>query len=112
MQFEFKTPKDETLKTMSDVASGKLNNTDFEKECENKVCELTNSEHAKITSSGNNSIFVALSSIKGDVIIPDQGGWHGFKQIAKFLNKNIITLKTDLGLINPSQDMLPSKTPK
>ena len=101
MQFEFKTPKDETLKTMSDVASGKLNNTDFEKECENKVCELTNSEHAKITSSGNNSIFVALSSIKGDVIIPDQGGWHGFKQIAKFLNKNIITLKTDLGLINP-----------
>ena len=101
MQFEFKTPKDETLKTMSDVASGKLNNTDFEEECENKVCELTNSEHAKITSSGNNSIFVALSSIKGDVIIPDQGGWHGFKQIAKFLNKNIITLKTDLGLINP-----------
>ena len=34
------------------------------------------------------------------MIIPDQGGWHGFKQIAKFLNKNIITLKTDFGLIN------------
>ena len=101
MQFEFKTPKDETLETMSDVASGKLNNTDFEKECENKVSQLTNAEHAKITSSGNNSIFVALSSIKGDIIIPDQGGWHGFKQIAKFLNKNIITLKTDLGIINP-----------
>ncbi len=103
MQFEFKTPKDETLKIMSDVASGKVENTDFEDECEKRVCELTNAEYAKITSSGNNSIFVALSSVKGDVIIPDQGGWHGFKQIAKFLNKNIITLKTDLGLINPNE---------
>ena len=103
MQFEFKTPKDETLKIMSDVASGKVENTDFENKCEKRVCDLTNAEYAKITSSGNNSIFVALSSIKGDVIIPDQGGWHGFKQIAKFLNKNIITLKTDLGLINTNE---------
>ncbi|WP_407420908.1 DegT/DnrJ/EryC1/StrS family aminotransferase [Methanobrevibacter sp.] len=103
MQFEFKTPKDETLKIMSDVASGKVENTDFEDKCEKRVCELTNAEYAKITSSGNNSIFVALSSVKGDVIIPDQGGWHGFKQIAKFLNKNIITLKTDLGLINTNE---------
>ena len=103
MQFEFKTPKRETRQIMADVASGKLTDTDFEKECENRVCELTNAEFSKITSSGNSSIFVALSSIEGDVIIPDQGGWHGFKQIAKFLNKNIITLKTDLGIINPSE---------
>ena len=103
MIFEFKTPKDETRQIMADVASGKLENTSFEKECESKVCELTNAESARITSSGNNSIFVALSYIKGDVIIPDQGGWHGFKQIAKFLGKNIITLKTDLGLIDSDE---------
>ena len=101
MTFEFKTPSDKTKHIMSEVASGKLENTDFENECENKICELANSEFSKITSSGNNSIFVALSSIKGDILIPDQGGWHGFKQIAKFLGKNIITLKTDFGLINP-----------
>ena len=103
MQFEFKTPKDETLKIMSDVASGKLENTNFKEKCEEKIAELTKGEHTKITSSGNNSIFVALSSITGDVIIPDQGGWHGFKQIAKFLGKNIITIKTDLGIINPNE---------
>ena len=103
MIFEFKTPKNETKQIMSDVASGKIENTNFEKKCEKKVSELTNAEFAKITSSGNNSIFVALSYIKGDIIIPDQGGWHGFKQIAKFLGKNIITLKTDLGLINPNE---------
>ena len=103
MIFEFKTLQNEVKQIMSDVASGKFENIDFKKECENKVRELTNAEFAKITSSGNNSIFVALSSIKGDIIIPDQGGWHGFKQIAKFLGKDTITLKTDLGLINPNE---------
>lgn len=100
--FKFKTPSDKTKKIMSDVASGKLTNTNFENECINKIKNLTKHEEVRITSSGNNSIFIALSAIEGDIIIPDQGGWHGFKQIAKFLNKNIITLKTDLGLINPN----------
>ena len=99
--FKFKTPKKETRQIMSDVASGKLNDANFENQCEEKIKILTNAEDVKLTSSGNNSIFVALSFIKGDIIIPDQGGWHGFKQIAKFLGKEIVTLKTDLGLINP-----------
>ena len=87
---------------MSEVALGKHSNIDFEESCIEKIKDLTNHEEARITSSGNNSIFIALSSIEGDIIVPDQGGWHGFKQIAKFLNKNIITLKTDRGLINPN----------
>ena len=88
---------------MSKVASGEVTNADFEQSCIEKISELTGHDEVRITSSGNNSIFIALSAVEGDVIVPDQGGWHGFKQIAKFLNKNIITLKTDLGLINPDQ---------
>ena len=99
--FKFKTPSQKTREIMSKVASGEINGADFEESCIEKIKKLTDHEEAKITSSGNNSIFIALSAIEGDIIIPDQGGWHGFKQIAKFLNKNIITLKTDLGLINP-----------
>ena len=87
--FKFKTPSDKTKNIMSEVASGKIGNTNFEEKCIDKIKELTNHEEVKITSSGNNSIFIALSSIEGDIIIPDQGGWHGFKQIAKFLGKNI-----------------------
>ena len=100
--FRFKTPSKRTQEIMSEVALGKHSNINFEESCIEKIKDLTNHEEAKITSSGNNSIFIALSSIEGDIIVPDQGGWHGFKQIAKFLNKNIITLKTDLGLINPN----------
>lgn len=101
--FKFKTPSQETLKVMSEVASGKYDNINFENKCIDKIKDLTGHEHVKMTSSGNNSIFIALSAINGDIIIPDQGGWHGFKQIAKFLGKNIHTLKTDLGLIDPKE---------
>ncbi|KZX11931.1 DegT/DnrJ/EryC1/StrS family aminotransferase [Methanobrevibacter oralis] len=100
--FKFKTTPQETKKVMSKVASGEIKDINFEDKCKNKISLLTGHEFSKITSSGNNSIFIALSAIDGPVIIPDQGGWHGFKQIAKFLNKKILTLKTDLGLINTS----------
>ncbi|WP_299525791.1 DegT/DnrJ/EryC1/StrS family aminotransferase [uncultured Methanobrevibacter sp.] len=105
MEFKFKEPHKETRCIMAKVAAGENpyltdTNNSFEKNCQKKIKKLTNHKYSKITNSGNNSIFIALSSIKGSIIIPDQGGWHGFKQIAKFLNKEIITLKTDLGLIN------------
>ena len=99
--FKFKTPSQKTLKIMSEVAKGN-SNENYEARCISKIKELTSHEEAKITSSGNNSIFIALSAIEGDIIVPDQGGWHGFKQIAKFLNKDLITLQTDLGIINPN----------
>ena len=98
--FKFKTPSQKTKEIMSDVTLGK-SDENYEELCKAKISDLTSHEHVKITSSGNNSIFIALSAIKGDIIIPDQGGWHGFKQIAKSLNKDIITLKTNLGLIDP-----------
>lgn len=97
--FKFKNPSLETLNIMGEVAKGNIKKN-YEESCIGKIQDLTSKEYVRITSSGNNSIFIALSAVKGDVIIPDQGGWHGFKQIAKFLDKNIITLKTDAGLIN------------
>lgn len=98
--FKFKTPSQKTLEIMSDVAKGSISEN-FENRCVEKIKKLTSHEFVEMTSSGNNSILIALSAIDGDIIVPDQGGWHGFKQIAKFLNKNVITLKTDLGIINP-----------
>lgn len=100
--FKFKTPARETLEIMSEVAKGNGNDS-YEERCIEKIKDLTSHESVKITSSGNNSIFIALSAIEGDIIIPDQGGWHGFKQIAKFLNKKLITVETDLGIINPNR---------
>lgn len=97
--FRFKSPSQKTLEIMSEVAKGNVDGN-FEESCIKKIRDLTTKEHVRMTSSANNSIFIALSAVTGDVIIPDQGGWHGFKQIAKFLGKNLVTVKTDDGLIN------------
>ena len=83
--FRFKSPSEKTLEIMSEVAKGNVDGN-FEESCIKKIRDLTTKDHVRMTSSANNSIFIALSSVTGDVIIPDQGGWHGFKQIAKFLN--------------------------
>ena len=75
--FKFKRPSQSTLEVMSEVAKGNANGN-YEESCINKIKDLTSKEEVRITSSGNNSIFIALSSVDGDVIVPDQGGWHGF----------------------------------
>ena len=99
MIFKFKKPSQKTQLVMSKVSLGINLDNDFEKICENKIKKITNHFYGKVTNCGNSAIFIAISSIDGPILIPDQGGWNGFKQIAKFLNKEIITLKTNQGLI-------------
>lgn len=68
-------------------------------EINKKILKLTKHNEIKILNSGNSSILLAMSNIKGNIIIPNQGAWHGFKQAAKLLNKEIITLPTEKGII-------------
>ena len=44
-------------------------------------------------------IGLGMNAIEGNILIPDQGAWNGFKQIAKFLGKDLIQVKTNQGLI-------------
>lgn len=62
---------------------------------------ITNHEHVKVLNSGNSAILAAMSNFKDKIIIPDQGGWRGFKDAAKFLNLQTIEIPTDLGIVNP-----------
>ena len=55
--FKFKAPSNQTLEIMSEVAKGNVKK-DYEESCINKIKDLTSKEHVKITSSGNNSIFI------------------------------------------------------
>lgn len=99
MIFKFKKPQEKTRKIMSEVAKGELNKN-FEEIAKNQIKEITHHNEVQLTNSGNASILLAIASTKGPVIVPDQGGWNGFKQIAKYLNRELIILKTDYGLIN------------
>lgn len=98
MIFKFKEPQDKTKKVMCDVLTNGTE-IDYEKKVTNLINEFTGHHEVNLTNSGNGSIFIALASCGENIIIPDQGAWNGFKQIAKFLGKNIITLKTEEGII-------------
>jgi len=103
MNLLYKKSSKETRIAMVKVAED-FQNTEIKnnylREAESKIVSKTNHSHGKVVNSGNAAILVAMNAIKGPILIPDHGAWHGFKQIAKFLHKGIIIFKTDLGLIS------------
>ena len=99
MNLKFKKPSKETQMAMAKVASGE-DNHDYQKFAEEKLVNIVNHKYAKLVNSGNSAILSAMNSIDGAILIPDQGAWNGFKQIVNFLNKNLITVKTNQGLVD------------
>ncbi|BAW31270.1 MAG TPA: DegT/DnrJ/EryC1/StrS aminotransferase family protein [Methanothermobacter sp.] len=71
------------------------------KEVENRIVEFTGHQTVKIVNSGNAALLIVMNNLPPPFLIPDEGGWRGFKQIPKLLNKKTITLKTRLGIIEP-----------
>jgi hypothetical protein len=51
-------------------------------------------------ASGNCAILAAVSAIDGKIMIPDQGGWRGFKDYPDLMGKEVCILETDLGVVN------------
>ncbi len=66
---------------------------------EESVKKFTQHEQVKIVNSGNSAILSVMSTFKDNIMIPDQGGWIGFKKMADFCGLNIIYLPTEFGLI-------------
>lgn len=99
MNLKFKKPSKETQRAMSKVAIAE-DSIDYHPLAEEKLTNMANHKHAKLVSSGNAAILSAMNSIDGAILIPDQGAWNGFKQMANFLNKDLITVKTNQGLID------------
>ncbi len=65
------------------------------------ISEVTKHRHVKLVSSGSAAILAALKGINGGVMIPDQGGWKGFKSYPKLLGLEVCEVETNLGLIEP-----------
>jgi len=68
---------------------------------QNKISNLTNHEYVKIVNSGNSAILAVMSSFKCKILIPDQGGWIGFKNMAEFIGLETVKVPTELGIIDP-----------
>jgi hypothetical protein len=72
----------------------------YKQKAEDIIKDFTHHDHARVVNSGNSAIMVAMSTMKGPVLIPDQGGWSGFQRIAEFLGLEIIYLPTKQGIID------------
>jgi hypothetical protein len=108
--FPQRTPSEEARIAMSEAAmkigekSSCIACHDEVIECKDAIKEAVGQKFVKPVASGNCAILAAVSAIKGKVMIPDQGGWRGFKEYPELMGRELCTLPTDFGVVDT--DML------
>jgi len=117
MELFFKIPSTEARKAMCDASlelGNRSQNNENKKNAEESVKKVTGHEHARVLSSGNAAIMAAMKTVKGSVMIPDQGGWSGFRKIAEFYGLEVVYLPTMMGVIQPEilEEHLKIKSPE
>lgn len=104
MELSFKKPSKKARNAMCEASM----QTDFKSKqeyviaAENEIKSFTGHEHVKVVNSGNSAILSVMSTFKGKILIPDQGGWTGFKNAAEFFGLETLEIPTELGIINPN----------
>ena len=104
MELFFKTPSEEARKAMRNASQdigNRARDNEFKKNAEESVKKITGHDHAWMMGSGNAAIMAVMSTMKGPVMIPDQGGWSGFRKIAQFYGLEVVYLPTVMGVIQP-----------
>ena len=103
MELFYRRPSEETRKAMCNaalnlehVSGGKYEETAL---AEESVKNFTKHEYVKILNSGNSAIMSVMSTLQKNVLIPDQGGWSGFKRMAELFGLETLNLPTNLGLV-------------
>ena len=105
MELHFKKPSKEARTAMCEAAMSVdyASNRGFDevKLAQDKISEIIGHEHVKTVNSGNSAILAAMNSFRDKILIPDQGGWTGFRNMAEFRGIEVVEVPTDLGIIDP-----------
>lgn len=103
LDLRFREPSKQTRKLMCKAAmqTDIKDKQNYIKSAENEISSITGHEHAKVVNSGNAAILAAMSIFKDKIMVPDQGGWTGFKNAAEFLGLKTVEVPTDIGIIIP-----------
>jgi hypothetical protein len=103
MELFYRRPSSETRKAMSKAAlnlrhipGGRYEEVSS---AEESIKKFTGHEQVKIVNSGNSAILSVMSAFKGPIMIPDQGGWVGFKKMAEFIGLETVYFPTELGVV-------------
>jgi dTDP-4-amino-4,6-dideoxygalactose transaminase len=105
LELHFKKPSKETRNAMCEAAANidYASNRGFDEVrlVQDRISEITGHEHVKTVNSGNSAILAAMNSFKDKILIPDQGGWTGFRNMAEFRGIEVVEVPTYLGIISP-----------
>lgn len=104
LELLYKRPSKEARMAMCNAAMSidhAAGRTEYIRTAEDSVSNITGHKHVKIVNSGNSAILSVMSTFNNKILIPDQGGWIGFKNIAKFLGIEALLVPTNLGIIDP-----------
>ncbi len=96
-------PSDRAKRAMSRAALriDVRSNSGLVERAEEAVCRLTGHRYAGVVATGSSATLAALSAVEGKVMLPDQGGWRGFERYARLLGREVCSVETDLGVIQP-----------
>lgn len=100
LKLEYKKIPDESVKAMKEAIDSKH---DYYNDAIVEIQKILPSNETHILNSANSCIFTIVEALPEPILITDEGGWNGIERSAKILNKNILEIKTNLGLIDVSQ---------
>ncbi|MTK63848.1 MAG: cell wall biogenesis protein [Methanobacterium sp.] len=103
MELFYRRPSSETRKDMCTAAKNLKHRSGKDDEislAEGAIGKLTQHDTVHILNCGNSAIMAVMSCFKNRVMIPDQGGWYGFRKMAEFFGREVVKVPTNLGLIN------------
>ena len=101
LQLYYKKPSPETIKAMC-KASKTLRTSvksDQIKKTQEKITDFVNHENVRLVNSGNSAIMAVMSTLHDKILIPEEGGWIGFKKIADLMGLEVVYLPTCQGII-------------
>lgn len=90
-----------TCQVARDLCSVHYRSGEELKVVEESIRNLTGHHQVKIVNSGDAAILSVMSTLKGTVLIPDQGGWSGFAKIAHIMGLETKKIGTNMGIMVP-----------
>ena len=90
-----------TCQVARDLCSVHYRSGEELKVVEESIRNLTGHHQVKIVNSGDAAILSVMSTLKGTVLIPDQGGWSGFAKIAHIMGLETRKIGTNMGIMVP-----------
>ncbi len=100
LKLKYKKIPDESVKAMKEAVDS---NHDYYNDAITEIQKIFHSNETHILNSANSCIFTIVEAIPEPILITDEGGWNGIERSARILNKNILKMKTNLGIIDVSE---------